>query len=67
MQTAHRGPHRRLARQIREAALQATPQELVDLHRLDRLVRCEAISVFEAQALLTDVIRQQHERRQQAA
>lgn len=59
MQTAPRGPQRRLARQLREAALRATPQELTDLERLERLVRCEAIGVFEAQHLLTDLIRGQ--------
>jgi hypothetical protein len=62
MQTATRGPHRRLARQLREAALRATPTELNDLDRLDRLVRSEALGVFDAQQILTTVIRGQHER-----
>lgn len=62
-----RGPYRRLARQMREAALRATPAEATDLDRLDRLVRSEAIGVFEAQRLLTDLIRTQHEREDQAA
>lgn len=61
------GPRRRLARQLREAALRATPSELVDLQDLERLVRCEALNVFEAQRILTDLIREQHDRDQRAA
>lgn len=57
-----RGPYRRLARQIREATLRATPQEDLELERLERLVRSEAISVFEAQDLLTGLLRAQHAR-----
>lgn len=67
MTTAHKGTQRRLARQLREAALQATPEELHDLHLLERLVRLEEVSVFEASRTLTDVIRGQHERRAEAA
>jgi hypothetical protein len=66
MPPATRGAHRRLARQLREAALRATPTEAVDLDRLDRLVRAEAVSVFEAQNILTDVLRVQNERAQHA-
>jgi hypothetical protein len=57
-----RGAHRRLARQLREATLRATPAELAELHRLDRLVRCEALTVHQARDILRDVLRQQHER-----
>jgi hypothetical protein len=60
MPASTRGPQRRLARQLREAALRATPDELDDLYRLDRLVRCEALGVFEAQELVRGVIRCQH-------
>lgn len=61
-----RGPMRRLSRQLREASLRATPDEAVELDRLHRLVRCEAIGVLEAQQILTDVIRAQHQREDQA-
>lgn len=61
------GPQRRLARQFREAALRPTPREAEELQRLERLVRAEAITVFAASAILTDVIRGQHERGRQAA
>jgi hypothetical protein len=57
-----RGPYRRLARQAREAALRATPKELVDLEDLVFRVRRDELCVFEAQRTLTDVIRGQHER-----
>jgi hypothetical protein len=60
------GARRRLARQLREAALRATPTQAVDLDRLERLVRCEALSVFEAQNILTDVLRAQNERARHA-
>lgn len=59
-----RGVYRRLARQFREAALRATPAEIEDLKGLERLVRCEAIGVFAASRMLTDLIRSQHEREQ---
>ena len=67
MQAATRGPHRRFARQLREAALRATPEELIDLERLERLVRYEALGVFEAQDMLRDLLRRQNERAQSAA
>lgn len=66
MPPATSGAHRRLARQLREAALRATPTEAVDLDRLDRLVRSEAISVFDGQAILTGVLRAQNERARNA-
>jgi hypothetical protein len=66
MPPIQRGPQRRFARQLREAALRATPTEAVDLDRLERLVRCEALSVFEAQNILTDVLRAQNERARHA-
>lgn len=62
-----RGAHRRFARQLREAALRATPKELVALERLERLVRSEALSVFEAQQTVRALLRQQHARDQRAA
>jgi hypothetical protein len=60
------GARRRLARQLREAALRATPPEAVDLDRLDRLVRADAITIVDAQSILTDVLRAQNERAQHA-
>jgi hypothetical protein len=56
------GPYKRLARQIREAAVRATSDEMVDLQRLQILVRRDELCVFEAQRTLTSVIRGQHER-----
>lgn len=67
MPSPTKGAHPRLARQFYEAELRATPEERDELDRLDRLVRCEALGVFEASGLLTDLIRQQHERERQAA
>jgi hypothetical protein len=66
MPPANRGAHRRLARQLREAALRATPTEAVDLQRLDRLVRADAITVDDAQQILTRVLRAHNERARQA-
>lgn len=60
-----RGAHRRFARQLREAHLRANPPEATDLERLERLVRCEALDVFAAQHVLTDVLRAQRARTDQ--
>lgn len=62
-----RGALRKTARQFREAALLASPEESVDLDRLHRLLRQDAISVPACSALLTEVIARQHQRRQHAA
>lgn len=56
----------RLANLATAARRHATGQEAADLDRLERLVRCEAISVPDAQQILTDVIRAQHQREDQA-
>jgi hypothetical protein len=65
MPPATSGAHRRFARQLREAALHATPTEAVDLDRLERLVRADAVDVFDAQQILTTVLRAQNERARQ--
>jgi hypothetical protein len=61
-----RGAHRRFARQLREAHLRATPTETTDLDRLERLVRSEALDVFAAQRVLTEVLRAQRARTDQS-
>lgn len=58
---------RRLARQLREASLRAEGAEADDLNRILVLVTHGHLCPFEAQAILTDVIRTQHEREDQAA
>jgi hypothetical protein len=62
-----RGPYRRLARQFREAGLMATAEEVQRLESLAHSVRDDSLCVFEAQRILRDVIRGQHERHQRAA
>jgi hypothetical protein len=57
-----RGALRQIARQIREAHLRATPDEAVELGRLERLIRCQAISPPEARTILRGVLRGQRER-----
>lgn len=62
MQTPGRGTRRRLARQLREAALRATPTELLELERLEAAARDGAIGVLDASRLLRDLLRAQHAR-----
>lgn len=62
-----RGPYKRLARQFREAGLRATPQEIVDLVDLERMVRRDELCVFDAQRILRRMIRRQHERSERVA
>lgn len=61
-----RGAQRRLAYQLREAALHATADELLELERLGRLVSLEAIGVPEAIAIARGVLREQNDRRKAA-
>lgn len=58
---------RRLGRLFREATHRADTSELTSLDDLQRLVRTEAISVPEAQGILTSLIHHQHQRQAQAA
>jgi hypothetical protein len=67
MAPVQRGPHRRLARQIRTASLRATPTEHQELRRLQRLLAAEVVNVFEAQEMLRGLIRSQHDRHDQRA
>lgn len=60
-----RRPYRRFARQLRAAHMHATTDEILELDKLERLVRHHALCVFEAQEILTDVIRAQHDREHQ--
>lgn len=62
MRQPHRGAHRRLARQLRDAHYRATDDEAVDLERLRVLVHSRALCVFEAQDILQGVLRGMHER-----
>jgi hypothetical protein len=61
-----RAAHRKLARCIREAALHATPAELADLHQVALNVQAGHMPVHTAQQLLTDLLRQQNQRRNAA-
>jgi hypothetical protein len=54
------GAQRRLARQLREAALLATPAELLDLERIERLVRLGVLTAPAASAIVRHVLRTQH-------
>lgn len=56
------GAQRRLARQLREAALRATPRELLDLERLERAVREGEVSIPVASDVVRELLRQQNQR-----
>jgi hypothetical protein len=58
-----RGAQRRVARQLREAALAATPQERVDLDRLSVLLRTGDVTLPQADELLRGLLRAQNQRR----
>lgn len=60
--TPGQGPRRRFARQLREAALRATPEEALRLEALEAAVRSGAVCVFDAQRSLTALLRSQHAR-----
>jgi hypothetical protein len=62
MPRSTRGALRQIARQLREAHLRATPDEAVELGRLERLIRCQAIGPPEARAILRGVLRKQRAR-----